>query len=145
MRAARLKLASIALLAASAAPAARAQSAPPTEAPALADRFSMTPAQNGFLRLDKQTGAVSFCSVEAGVSSCRAGADERAALESEIAVLRRENAELKAARELQKSPSGASASSKEKEEEFERALTFAERFFRRMMRILREEGAGEKI
>ena len=58
----------------------------------------MTPTEGGFLRLDKETGAVSFCTVDAGLSVCRVSADERAALENEIARLRRDNAELKAAR-----------------------------------------------
>ena len=57
----------------------------------------MTPTQGGFLRLDKETGAVSFCTVDAGLSVCRVSADERAALENEIARLRRDNAELKTA------------------------------------------------
>ena len=103
----------------------------------------MTPTQGGFLRLDKQTGAVSFCTVEAGQSVCRAGPDERAALEKEVAELKRENAELKAGRELSQNPSGASPLPKE--EEFERALSFAERFIRRMVRVLKEESAGDRI
>ena len=116
-------------------PAARAQDAP--------DRYAMTPTNGGFLRLDKQTGAVSFCTVEAGASVCRAGADERAALEKEIAELRRENAELKASRDSGGRQSGASPLPRE--EEFERALNFVERFFRRMVRIFKEENAGDRI
>ena len=129
---------------AAAGPALAQSPAPPqtAEAPAPVDRFSMTPTKDGFLRLDRQTGAVSFCTVEAGVSACRAGPDERAALEKEIAELRRENAELKA-RDIGRNPSGASPLPKE--DEFERALSFAERFLRRMIRIFKEEGAGEKI
>ncbi|HTO80415.1 MAG TPA: hypothetical protein VMJ31_11635 [Methylocystis sp.] len=129
-----------------AAPAALAQSAPPPqsiEPPAPIERFSMSPTEGGFLRLDKQTGAVSFCTVEAGASACRAGADERAALEKEIAQLRRENAELKASGDATRSQSGAS--SLPREEEFERTLSLVERFFRRMVRILKEEGAGDRI
>jgi hypothetical protein len=137
----------LSLAAALAAPAALAQAtAPPqpTEPPApTIERFSMTPAEGGFLRLDKQTGAVSFCSVEAGASACRAGADERAALEKEITELRRENAELKASRDAARSQSGASALPRE--EEFERTLSLVERFFRRMVRILKEESAGDRI
>ena len=59
-------------------------------------RYAMTPAEGGFLRLDTQTGSVSFCSVKDGQSVCRAGADEIAALEAEVSRLRQENAELKA-------------------------------------------------
>ncbi len=141
----RMKL--LILPAALAAQVALAQTATPppqaSDAPAVIDRFSMTPAQGGFLRLDKQTGAVSFCTVEAGQSACRAGSDERASLEKEIADLRRENAELKTGLERGASPSGVSPLPKE--EEFERALNFVERFFRRMMRILKEENSGDRI
>jgi len=136
----------LSLAAALAAPAALAQAtASPQagEAPAPVERFSMTPAEGGFLRLDKQTGAVSFCAVEAGGATCRAGADERAALEKEIAQLRRENAELRASRDAARSQSGAAPLPRE--EELERALSFVERFIRRIVRVLKEESAGDRI
>jgi len=116
---------------ASAAWAAEAPSAP-------VDRYSMTPTTGGFLRLDKQTGAVAFCTVEAGLSTCRTGADERLALETEIERLRRENAELKGAR-------AGAPSSLPKDEEFERALSFTERYLRRIIRLFKEEAGGDKI
>lgn len=109
------------------------------EAPAIVapegDRFSLTPADGGFLRLDKDTGAVSYCSVKEGVSVCRLGADERAALEAEIARLREENARLKAGA----ATAPARPSTLPNEQDFERALSFTERFLRRIMRIFREE------
>ena len=111
---------------------------PPTSAPD-AGRYSMTPADGGFLRLDKATGAVAFCTAKDGLSLCRAGADERAALEAEIARLKSENAELKSRTgAAPKAPSTVPS-----EEEFERALSFTERFLRRMMRIFREEAPGQ--
>jgi len=143
MRAAAFPLLLAAALAASAALAQTTAPPQPTDAPPPIDRFSMTPAQGGFLRLDRQTGAVSFCAVEAGQSICRAGPDERAALEKEIAELRRENAELLASRDAGRAQSGAAPLPKE--EEFERALNFVERFFRRIVRILKEENSGERI
>jgi hypothetical protein len=115
---------------------------PSPSAPAAQEgRFSMTPTQGGFLRLDKDTGAVSFCTVEGGLSLCRVSADERSALENEIARLRRENAELKSGR-----AGGATnpPSTLPKEEEFERALSFTERFIRRMMRVFKDEANGDK-
>jgi len=126
-----------------AVPAALAQATTPPTAEATLEGFSMTPANGGFLRLDKQTGAVSFCTVEGGQADCRAGPDERAALEKEVAELNRENAELKAGRGPSQNQSGASALPKE--EEFERAMSFAERFIRRMVRVLKEESAGDRI
>ncbi len=115
---------------------------PSAPAPSAQDgRFSMTPTQGGFLRLDKETGAVSFCTVEAGLSLCRISADERAAFESEIARLRRDNAELKSSR-----GGGApgASSTLPKEEDMERVLSFTERFMRRMMRIFKDEANGDK-
>lgn len=134
------------LLAVLATPAALAQTAaspPAADAPAPIDRFSMTPTDGGFLRLDKQTGAVSYCVVEAGQAICRAGADERAALEKEIAELRRQNIELQASRDAGHAQGGASPLPRE--EELERTLNFVERFFRRMVRILKEENSGDRI
>lgn len=100
------------------------------------DRYAMTPTDGGFLRLDKETGAVSFCAVENGLASCRIGADERAALEAEIARLRRENAELNAA---------AKGAAPPGDDQFERALTLTERFLRRFLRLFKDESSDEKI
>ena len=120
---------------------ARAEEAPP-QAPER-ERYSMTPADGGFLRLDRQTGVVSFCTVKDGLSLCRASADERAALEAEVSRLTRENAELKS--RLAEGPAARQPGSNlPSEEEFERTLSFTERFLRRMMRIFREEASGDK-
>ncbi len=120
---------------------ARAEAPRPAEAPPQGDaqRYAMTPIEGGFLRLDRETGAVSYCTVKDGVSACRASAEERAGFEDELARLRRENAELKS--RLAATPPPRMAPS---EEEFERALSFTERFMRRMMRIFKEEAPGEK-
>jgi hypothetical protein len=115
----------------------------PTPAPDQPGRFAMTPTQDGFLRLDRETGAVANCTVVNGLSVCRATADERAALEAEIARLSRENAELKA------KLAGTEPAPKKPlpgEQEFERALSFTEKFFRRMMKLFREETPeGERL
>jgi hypothetical protein len=106
----------------------------------------MSPAEGGLLRLDKQSGAVSFCTVEGGLSVCRVAAEERAALQAEIERLARENAELRA-----KLPGGVGVEAAPRkglpgEEELERALSFTERFLRRMMKLFREEAPkGESL
>ncbi len=58
-------------------------------------RFSLTPIDNGFLRLDQRTGRVSVCSRRPLGWSCHPVPDERAALEEEITRLQRDNAALK--------------------------------------------------
>jgi hypothetical protein len=102
-------------------------------------RYSMTPVQDGFLRLDTRTGAVAMCRLVNGAAECRLAAEERAAMENEIGRLQAENKELRL-----KAPPGPSAaappSNLPSEQDMDRALSFAERFMRRMMRIMREDG-----
>jgi hypothetical protein len=104
-------------------------------------RYSMTPVQDGFLRLDTRTGAVAMCRLVNGAPECRLAAEERAAMESEIGRLQAENKQLRL-----KAPPGPSAaappSNLPSEQDMDKALSFAERFMRRMMRIMREEGDG---
>jgi len=96
------------------APAAVAQSAPaaPTApAPAKADtpapatdtptadrpgRFSFNRVDDGFLRLDNQTGQVAYCTSRTIGWACQMVPEDRAALEKEIARLQDEVAALKA-------------------------------------------------
>lgn len=107
---------------------ALAENAPDKAAP---ERFTFQPAEGGgYLRLDKTSGAVSYCSARDGTAVCRLGADERAAFEAEIARLRDENARLKTVQAPTIVPG---------EEEFERALGFTERFLRRIMRLFKDE------
>jgi hypothetical protein len=102
-------------------------------------RYSMTPVQDGFLRLDTRTGTVAMCRLVNGAPECRLAADERTAMENEIGRLQAENKQLRL-----KAPPGPSAaappSNLPSEQDMDRALSFAERFMRRMMRIMREDG-----
>jgi HAMP domain-containing protein len=94
-------------------------------------RYSMTPTADGFLRLDTRTGAVSLCKVESGAARCQAAIEERTALNEEIDRLARQNEALKARPNA--SPGLPS------QQEFDKALDFAEKFMRRMMRLMRED------
>lgn len=74
-----------------AAPPAAAQS--PSLQPAKA-RYSMTPADGGFIRLDTETGALSFCSNKSGNFTCNLMPDDKIALEQQIESLKKKNREL---------------------------------------------------
>ncbi len=132
----RPKIPRLALLALPFALPALAGEAPAIVAPE--DHYAMQPSDGGFLRLNKETGAVSYCSAQNGVAVCRLGADERVALETEIERLRAENMRLKATASANRS-SGLPS-----EQEFDRALSFTERFLRRIMRVFREEAPPDR-
>jgi hypothetical protein len=58
-------------------------------------RYTFNRADEGYLRLDGRTGQVSICTRRAVGWACQAVADERTALEAEIARLQAENVALK--------------------------------------------------
>jgi hypothetical protein len=58
-------------------------------------RYSFYKVDEGFIRLDLQTGQVSLCGRQTVGWACVAMADDRTVLENEIARLQKENAQLK--------------------------------------------------
>jgi hypothetical protein len=77
---------------------AQSEPSPPRDAPAPGTddgRYSFHRIGDNFVRLDSRTGQVAQCGWSNLGWSCKLVADERAALESEIARLQRDNAVLK--------------------------------------------------
>jgi hypothetical protein len=91
-------------------------------------RFTMTPVENGFLRLDTRSGHVSLCTVKEGAAECRLAADERAALLDEIDRLRKGDKRSDGSRNLLPN-----------RQDLEQVWETMEEFMRRMMRTMREE------
>jgi hypothetical protein len=102
-------------------------------------RFSFQPVDGGLMRLDGDTGQVSFCTRSGADFACRSVADDRAALQEEIDRLRRENELLKAGGG--KPPSGQQGGGLKlpSEQELDKAMGLFEQMIRRMMRTFREE------
>ena len=71
--------------------AAVAESLPDTEN----GRYSLSPTDNGVIRLDTRTGAVSTCKDSGNGWACYAMPDERKAMDDEIGRLQAENEKLK--------------------------------------------------
>lgn len=119
-------------------------------------RFSLRAQGDGFVRLDRETGAMSFCRVDGGNLVCRLGADEREAyqealdkLEARVAALE-EKAETAAPPAPPKPvepvpPSAGPVAPEAKptpEQELDNAMALAERAMRRFFDVvknLREE------
>ena len=58
-------------------------------------RYTLTPADNGFVRLDRQTGAMSFCTKAGPDWACNPMADSADHLKTEVERLESENKSLK--------------------------------------------------
>lgn len=123
---------------------------------AIKTRFTMTPANGGFIRMDTETGVLSFCSGKSGALRCQLVPDDRAALEKDIKRLKQQNKTLREDNKrledmvlgLGNKP-GSSSSSKRtfrlpSEEEVDKALNYVERMYKKFRDKLRELEAEKK-
>lgn len=101
-------------------------------------RFVMSPAENGFVRLDTETGAMSLCSRRNGKWVCELMEDEAKALRDEVERLRAEVKRLEqqlalAGREPGEAPSERPGTRLElpTEEEVDKALDYFENIIRK--------------
>ncbi len=68
----------------------------PAAAAELSGRYILEKVEDGYLRLDRDSGVVAHCALQSKQWECRAVKDETVALTAENARLRQENEELKA-------------------------------------------------
>lgn len=121
-----------------AAPAfAQAPAPPPGET--AAPRFSFAPVEGGALKLDRETGRVSLCAKRGTGFTCEAVPDSRDAYETEIARLQAENEALRRSAQLPPIPPlpptpGPNADTSD----MDRALDYAERFYKRLRGLIDE-------
>jgi hypothetical protein len=128
------------------------------EAPPSAGRYQIAPDEDGFVRLDTETGAMSHCTKRDGAWRCDVLAEDRAASDARIEGLAREVETLTkkvdelAARlatlEKARSADSPTAGAPPGDPEFDRALSFAERLMQRffdMVRELKTEDSGQPI
>ncbi len=103
------------------------------------DRYSLTETDNGFVRLDRKTGSVSICTTVGSGLKCRLGADERSAYQQELASIKSTLARLQKrldVLEARNQTPGKKAGNEE--EEFDRALKFADKAFRHFFGLMQE-------
>lgn len=102
-------------------------------------RFDMQRDGDRWLRLDRQTGAISVCREERGELVCRVSADDRRAWDAKIADLRARVESLEARlNALEGKPAPSDDAGLPSDEEFEKTLGFMEKFMRRFMGIVKE-------
>lgn len=133
--------------------------APNLAAPAEKGRFSMMPTEDGVLRLDTVTGAMSLCHRADGKWSCKAIEDDYAAQCEELDRLARENEQLRAENrrlreaapemmpDIPDEPEERRRLDLPSDEEVDKMLGFLERFLRRFKDMMDrlEDGDDRKV
>jgi hypothetical protein len=100
-------------------------------------RFTFQPVDGGLMRLDAETGHVSFCTKAGDSFACRSVADDRAAMLEEIDRLRRENEQM---RQAGGKPQSGGVLKLPSDDEIDKAMGVFEKMMRRMMRTFRDDG-----
>jgi flagellar motility protein MotE (MotC chaperone) len=109
-----------------------------------AERYRLEKSADGFVRMDTQTGAMSTCTQKDGQLVCRMAADERSAFQDEIDRLQGEVKALdQRVAKLENSLSQRLESSLPSEEDFNRTMSYMERFLRSFMGIVRDMSKDE--
>ncbi len=124
-----------------------------------APRFAFVPAEGGALKMDSQSGKVSFCAKGPNGFTCEAVPDSRNAYEAEIERLQREIASLRAGATQGSAgtgtpgnppgtnPPGANPRNPDFTE-LDQALDYVERIYRRLKEMVdgfNTPGQGEKL
>jgi hypothetical protein len=99
------------------------------------DRYALEKSESGFVRLDRQTGAVTLCTEAAGTLTCRMAADERAAYDEDLARLEKRV-------EMLEKQIGTESTAKNSElpsdAEIDRSIGIMERFMRAFFGLVQE-------
>jgi hypothetical protein len=106
-------------------------------------RYVLEKVEQGFLRLDSETGAIALCSAKAGVWECTSVEDQDLALTAELGRLKAENDRLKArVAELEKPGAPQILPS---DQEVDRMMDMFGKIFERFLDFAREkDGKGER-
>ena len=113
------------------------------------DRYRLEKSPDGYVRMDTRTGQMSICEEKWGELVCRMAADERTAVQDEIERLQTEVkalndrlAGVKALEDrvsrLENSVAAKIENSLPTEEDFNRTMSYMERFFRSFMDIVKD-------
>lgn len=103
------------------------------------ERYRLEKSANGYVRMDTQTGAMSICDEKDGQLVCRVAADERGAFQDEIDRLQGQVKSLdERVAKLEGSLAQKLESSLPTEEDFNKTMSYMERFLRSFMGIVKD-------
>ena len=110
------------------------------------DRYVLEKSGDRFVRMDRQTGEMSNCKSEGEALVCKLAADERTAYQDEIDRLQRSLDTLdQRVVKLENSLTSKLESSLPTEEEFNKTLSYMERFMRSFMDLTKDLDKDEQI
>ncbi|MEM0899829.1 MAG: hypothetical protein AAGI92_07755 [Pseudomonadota bacterium] len=104
-----------------------------TTASAQEKRYTIERTDDGYVRLDTETGQMSVCEFSGDQLICKMAADDRAAYDANISDLEDRVAALE-----QRIGEGGTSSDLPSEDEFEQTMNYMERFMRRFMGIVED-------
>ena len=118
--------------------------------PALAEEtsnYTLEKAADGYVRMNNRTGEMSICQERSGQLVCKVAAEERTAYEEDIADLKGRVAKLEDTVAAMGKIPPVVRDALPSDEQFEKGLSYMERFVRRFMGIAKEfgyDGEGSK-
>ena len=102
-------------------------------------RYTLEKSATGYVRMDTQTGEMSVCEERDGQLVCKIAADERAAFQDEIDRMQEKLSGLeRRLAAVEQSPLLKPQNLLPTDEQFEKSLSYMERFFRRFMDIVKD-------
>ena len=103
------------------------------------NRYTLEKSASGYVRMDTQTGEMSICEERSAQLICKLAADERSAFQSDVDRLQATLAALEARiAALENSLTARLENSLPTEEEFEKTMSYMERFFRGFIGIVKD-------
>lgn len=106
-------------------------------------RYTLEKTATGYVRMDRQTGEMSICEERGGQLVCKLAADERAAFQDEIDRMQEKLAGLEQRLgAVEQNPILNPQNLLPTDEQFEKSLSYMERFFRRFMDIVKDMDKG---
>ena len=103
------------------------------------NRYTLEKSASGYVRMDTQTGEMSICEERSGQLVCKLAADERSAFQGDVDRFQATLAALEARiAALENSLTAKLESALPTEEEFEKTMSYMERFFRGFIGIVKD-------
>jgi hypothetical protein len=100
-----------------------------------ANRYTLEKSETGFVRLDRQTGAVTLCTEADGTLTCRMAADERTAYDEDLARLEKR---VEALEKKTGGPPSVPSGDLPSDAEIDRSIGIMERFMRAFFNLVQE-------